>query len=258
MAAAMDFSESFEQLFPMDMDVDCHSTVSSPLPATVSGRFSPPRVKPFSADDTPVSAKRRRMNPERPRGKHRSTGGAAKRSSPRLSPSSLLHRTSNDLTTLPFDSNPLPKLPIEDLSRGDVAPRTLETLSDSVLAINRTFDTLSETNLTISRTIDDLSDSQLSSPGRSPRDSPAPLFRLGGPDVKAKSGRYRKDELWAAIASDYEYLMDGEIIEQCKVGEGAGSLGVGWKQRIKWAGLAAVRVLVPCNLSYPGMLFTCL
>ena len=30
--------------------------------------------------------------------------------------------------------------------------------------------------------------------------------------------RYRKDELWAAIRSDYHYLMDDEIIETCKVG----------------------------------------
>ena len=209
----MEFSDSFTELFPMEVDVDCHSTASSPLPARVTGRCSPLRSKPFSAEESPVSAKRRRMNPERPKG--RRAHPSSNRRSPRLSPTSL-HRTSNDLTTLPFDS--LPKFSIEDLTQDkSVDPRTLETLSDSVLAINRTFDSLSETNLTISRTIDELSDSQLSSPGRSPRDSPAPPFLFGiGKDVKVK-GKYRKDELWAAIESDYQYLMDEEIIEQCKV-----------------------------------------
>ena len=213
MASSMEFSDSFTELFPMEVDVDCHSTASSPLPARVAGRCSPLRSKPFSAEESPVSAKRRRMNPERPKG--RRAHPSSNRRSPRLSPTSL-HRTSNDLTTLPFDS--LPKFSIEDLSQDkSVNPRTLETLSDSVLAINRTFDSLSETNLTISRTIDELSDSQLSSPGRSPRDSPAPPFLCGiGKDVKVK-GKYRKDELWAAIESDYQYLMDEEIIEQCKV-----------------------------------------
>ena len=189
--------------------MDCHSTASSPLPARVTGRMSPLRSKPFSAEESPVSAKRRRMNPERPRGKR----PHANRRSPRLSPTSH-HRTSNDLTTLSFES--LPKFSIEDLSQDkSVEPRALETLSDSVLPINRTFDSLSETNRTISRTIDELSDSQMSSPGRSPRDSPSLPFLLGN-DVKVK-GKYRKDELWAAIESDYQYLMDGEIIEQCKV-----------------------------------------
>ena len=152
MATSMDFSDSFSELFPMDVDVDCHSTASSPLPARVTGRYSPLRSKPFSAEESPVSAKRRRMNPERPRGKR--TQATHNRRSPRLSPTSL-HRTSNDLTTLPFDS--LPKFSIEDISQGkSVEPRALETLSDSVLAINHTFDSLSESNLTISRTIDEL------------------------------------------------------------------------------------------------------
>ena len=30
-------------------------------------------------------------------------------------------------------------------------------------------------------------------------------------------GRLRKEDLWAAIESDYQYLMDEEIIETCKV-----------------------------------------
>jgi len=29
--------------------------------------------------------------------------------------------------------------------------------------------------------------------------------------------RYQKDELWRAIKSDYHYLMDEDIIEQCRV-----------------------------------------
>ena len=29
--------------------------------------------------------------------------------------------------------------------------------------------------------------------------------------------RYRQDELWAAIRSDYQYLMGDDIIETCKV-----------------------------------------
>lgn len=29
--------------------------------------------------------------------------------------------------------------------------------------------------------------------------------------------KYKKDELWRAIKSDYHYLMDDDIIEQCKV-----------------------------------------
>ena len=62
-----------------------------------------------------------------------------------------------------------------------------------------------------SRTIDEFSDSNVSSMG-SPGGSPAP-YRKGRSSLK----RFRKDELWAAIRSDYQYLMDEEIIETCKV-----------------------------------------
>ena len=40
--------------------------------------------------------------------------------------------------------------------------------------------------------------------------------------------KYKKHELWASIRSDYHYLMDEEIIENCKVSTGSscgGSLG---------------------------------
>ena len=64
---------------------------------------------------------------------------------------------------------------------------------------------------------DDLSDSQLSSP-----DTPTTPSGMDHTTRAQKKdrlrGRYRKDELWAAIRSDYHYLMDGEIIETCKVG----------------------------------------
>ena len=59
-------------------------------------------------------------------------------------------------------------------------------------------------------TFDEFSDSQLSSPGDSPS-----MFR--SKNKEALRGKYRKDELWAAIKSDYHYLMDGEIIETCRV-----------------------------------------
>lgn len=60
-------------------------------------------------------------------------------------------------------------------------------------------------------TFDDLSDSQLSSQENSPA-----VFK--GQEAESLRRKYRKDELWAAIKSDYNYLMDGEIIETCKVG----------------------------------------
>ena len=47
----------------------------------------------------------------------------------------------------------------------------------------------------------------------SPTDSPCSLRTPK--DIKIK---YKKDELWAAIESDYQYLMDEEIIDACKVG----------------------------------------
>ena len=42
---------------------------------------------------------------------------------------------------------------------------------------------------------------------------------LGSPKVSKKDYRYKytKHELWASIQSDYQYLMDEEIIETCKV-----------------------------------------
>ena len=199
--------DSISDLF-MDIDVDQHSTASAPVPIT--GQTSPRRTLRKHRDESPVSPKRRRMNHEGPKGKR-----SGPRRSPRFSPTAL-HKTSNDLSILSFDN--LPKFSIEDLSQ-QVTPdgSVLDTQSDSVLAqMNHTFDSFSDGNLTVSRTMDELSDSQISSPGRSPRDSPVPSFHLGH-DVNVK-GKYRKDELWAAIESDYQYLMDGEIIEQCKVG----------------------------------------
>lgn len=62
------------------------------------------------------------------------------------------------------------------------------------------------------RSIDDWSDcSYLNSPQESP------LLKARHAEMK---GKYRKakDELWAAIKSDYQYIMDEEIIEACKVG----------------------------------------
>ena len=47
-----------------------------------------------------------------------------------------------------------------------------------------------------------------------PLDSPMSTICRAPRDFR---GRYKKDELWAAIQSDYQYLMDDEIIETCKV-----------------------------------------
>lgn len=59
--------------------------------------------------------------------------------------------------------------------------------------------------------------SDLSSPseGPSPSGSP-PKFTSAAQELSSK---YKKDMLWAAIQSDYQYLMDKEIIETCKVRE---------------------------------------
>ena len=46
-------------------------------------------------------------------------------------------------------------------------------------------------------------------------ESPMQEHKSLAKDIK---GRYKKDELWAAIQSDYAYLMDEEIIETCRVG----------------------------------------
>ncbi len=81
------------------------------------------------------------------------------------------------------------------------SPRDSPTLNMSELGSD-SFDDLG------SHTFDDLSDSQLSSPG-----TESPALRT----KKIFRGKYRKDELWAAIESDYQYLMDEEIIETCRV-----------------------------------------
>ena len=54
-------------------------------------------------------------------------------------------------------------------------------------------------------------DSNVSSNLSTPANSPYPTLSR---DFRKK---YKKDELWAAIQSDYHYLMDDEIIETCKV-----------------------------------------
>lgn len=56
-----------------------------------------------------------------------------------------------------------------------------------------------------------LDDSMLSTPSESPAGT---LTREDRRDFKK---RYKKDELWPAIESNYQYLMDDEIIETCKV-----------------------------------------
>ncbi|XP_064600095.1 uncharacterized protein LOC135466505 isoform X2 [Liolophura sinensis] len=55
-----------------------------------------------------------------------------------------------------------------------------------------------------------LDDSMLSTPSESPAGT---LTREDRRDFKK---RYKKDELWPAIESNYQYLMDDEIIETCK------------------------------------------
>lgn len=44
-----------------------------------------------------------------------------------------------------------------------------------------------------------------------PTDSPS------GSLTRDYKQHYRKDALWKAIESDYQYLMDGEIIDTCRV-----------------------------------------
>ena len=55
--------------------------------------------------------------------------------------------------------------------------------------------------------------SNISSMSMSPCSSPS-AFRNAYADFHEK---YKKDELWASIRSDYHYIMDKEIIEACKV-----------------------------------------
>lgn len=52
-------------------------------------------------------------------------------------------------------------------------------------------------------------DDSLSTPGASPSGTLKEHFRR----------KYRKDELWAAIETNYKYLMDKGIIEACQVSQ---------------------------------------
>ena len=124
----------------------------------------------------------------------------------------------------PFDPGESKAFPKPEVLRRDVGPlatplgAAMTTSIGSSSALTTTEDDIRfHGNLSF----DSLNSSTMSSAVSTPTDSPYPLGlrqRQGSatPPTDFRK-KYKKDELWAAIASDYQYLMGDDIIETCKV-----------------------------------------